>query len=97
MGKPSLRHSTRKVHWIIDFIRRERVHQKTPQLKFAYEADVAPSTHAYYECGRNNPASLVAVEKLLDALGYDIVLRPRHWDPREERPLIEKSALEKFR
>ena len=75
--RPIIKHSAAHVHWIADFIRRERVRKKLSQLTLSIDADVSPGTLGHYEGGHTTLASLFQLEKILATLGYELHIRKK--------------------
>ena len=75
-GRP-LNHSTHKVHWIVDFIRRERVQQKLSQDALGRSLGSTIRGHhiSNYECGYYSTRTLFSLERILNALGHELHIR----------------------
>jgi len=76
--RPGPFHSTNKVHWIPDFIRKERVRQGLTQAALSKELGKFPARHiAKYETGVHSVPAVYALEKILYALGYELRIHKR--------------------
>ena len=78
MTSPKPSHSLNKVHWIPDFIRKERVRQGLTQTVLSKELEGFPARHiAKYETGVHSIPAVYALEKILHALGYELRIHKR--------------------
>lgn len=73
-GRP-VGHSVHKVHWIVDFIRRERVEQKLSQRTLSRKAGDNNRNVSNYECGYYSAGSVFALERIINALGHELHIR----------------------
>lgn len=75
-GRP-VAHSARKVHWIVDFIRRERVQQKLSQDELGRALGHSRGGHhlSNYESGYYSIRVVFALERILNALGHELHIR----------------------
>ena len=76
-GVPTVRHSNAKVHWLIDFIRKERVRQGIPLVALSLSISPCQSTMSNYERGAASLVSLRTLERALDVLGYKLHIRKK--------------------
>ncbi len=70
-------HSTNKVHWIPEFIRKERVRQGLTQRVLADNLGSPDTLIAKYENGALSIRAVLALEKILHALGYELRIHKR--------------------
>lgn len=77
IGKGFLRHSSNRVHWIPDFIRRERVRQGLTLSTLAYKVNARASHISNYETGCYSIRAVLMLERILAALGYELHIRKK--------------------
>lgn len=65
-------HSPNKVHWIMDFIRNERVRQELTQDALSVKTNMCNSSVSGYETGHNSIRTIFAIERILNILGYKL-------------------------
>lgn len=76
--KPPIIHSNNKVHWIVDFLRRERVAQNLTHEALEDISNISRGSIGQYETGQTKFISLYRLEKLLNVLGYEFIIRPKN-------------------
>ncbi len=72
---PPVAHSKYKVHWVMDFLRAERVRQGLSQQTLAAKAEMFTSALGQYETGRCSLPGLRKIERVLLALGYKLTIQ----------------------
>lgn len=70
-------HSTNKVHWIPEFIRKERVRQGLTQKVLSDDLGLPDTLIAKYETGALSIRAVLTLEKILHALGYELRIHKR--------------------
>ena len=76
-GAPEIRHSHVHVHWIIKFLREERVRQRLTQEKLAFELSISKASLSQYEAGLYKSSSLRRLEQWLAYLGYKLIIEKK--------------------
>ncbi len=76
-GVPAIRHSTHPAHWIVEFIREERVRQQITQGALSLMVSPSRSTVSNYECGYCSLIGVYTVERILAALGYRLSIEKK--------------------
>ena len=67
-------HSDARVHRVIKFMREERVWQKLTQEELGLRANISRSAVGNYERGENAIAPLFTIERMLNSLGYRLIV-----------------------
>lgn len=70
-------HSNKKVHWIVDFIRQERVRQGLSQETLGRRIGEGHQNISSYEAGYYGIRAVLTVERILNALGYELRIHKR--------------------
>lgn len=76
--KPPIAHSNNKVHWIVAFMRCERVAQNLTHQALEDISNISRGSIGQYETGNTKFTSLHRLEKLLNVLGYELVIRSKN-------------------
>lgn len=74
---PSPFHSTNKVHWIAEFIRKERVRQYLTQTELGERVSSSAKYISSYETGYYSIRAVYALERIIHALGYELQIQKR--------------------
>lgn len=75
MTRYTINHSTKKVHWIIEFMREERVRQGLTQEEVCQNIVGHPQNSlSNYETGHYSLRTIFALEQILGALGYKLYI-----------------------
>lgn len=74
---PSPFHSTNKVHWIVKFIRDERVRQNLSQTALGERFGSSAKCISSYETGYCSVRAIYALEKIIHALGHELKIQKR--------------------
>ena len=74
---PSPFHSTNKVHWITEFIRKERVKQHLTQTELGKKVNSSGKYISGYETGYCSIRAVYALERILHALGHESKIQKR--------------------
>jgi len=78
-------HGTQRVHWIAKFIREARVAQGFSQSELAAKCNNCLGSVSNYETGYYSIRGLVALERYLSALGYELHIRRKLNDKTRDR------------
>ncbi len=74
---PSPFHSTNKVHWIAEFIRKERVKQALGQIALGKITGLSTQQISNYETGHYSLRAIVTLERIIHALGHELKIQKR--------------------
>lgn len=85
MTKPKAKHSpgpgpfcsTKKAHWIPEFIRKERVKQGLAQAVLGKKLGMPASQVSNYETGHYSLRAIYTLESILEVLGYKLQIQKR--------------------
>lgn len=76
--RPPITHSNNKVHWIVNFMRCERVAQNLTHQALEDISNISRGSIGQYETGNTKFTSLHRLEKLLNVLGYELIIQPKN-------------------